>query len=117
VRRFLAIALGGLLVLLLLTAAAVRYDVLDPPSHPDISPAPIGPAGWKVTRRYSLNRVLIIEGECRERARAREIAESIVDVSSEAYDEVLIYVRPPGERLHARRVQWTKAGGYQLLDY
>ena len=117
-RRLLAIVLGGILVLVLLTAAAARYDAFVPPSpNPDITPAALGPPGWKVTRRYSVNRVLIVEGECSDRDRAGDIARGIVDVSSEAYDEVLVYVRAPGERLHARRMQWTKAGGYRSLDY
>lgn len=106
-------------VLLLAAAAASRYDVFVPPArNPEILPAVIGPAEWKVTRRYSVNRVLIVEGECRAaRERAGDIAKSIVDASGEAYDEVLVYVRAPGERLHARRVQWTKALGYRLLDF
>ncbi len=105
-------------VLLLAAATASRYDVFDPPArNPDILPAMIGPAEWKVTRRYSVNRVLIVEGECRDRDSAADIARSIVDRSSEAYDEVLVYVRAPGDRAHARRVQWTKATGYRLLDF
>ncbi len=106
-----------LLALMVLAATAVRYDILEPPPNPDIRPGRIGPSGWKVTRRYSVNRVLIVEGECHDRERATAIAEGIVDVSSEGYDEVLVYVRAPGERMHARRVQWTKASGYRLLDY
>ena len=106
-----------MLVLLLVAATAVRYDLIDPPPNPEILPAPLGPPGWKVTRRYSVSRVLIVEGECRDRDSATEIAKSIVRTSREAYDEVLVYVRAPGESIHARRVQWTKPEGFKLLDF
>lgn len=107
-----------MLGVLLLAATTVGYDMpTPPPPHPDINPATLGMPGWKVTRRVSVNRVLIVEGECLDRERAGEIAKSIVDISSQGYDEVLVYVRAPGERMHARRVQWTNAGGYRVLDY
>lgn len=105
-------------MLLLAAATASRYDVFAPPArNPEILPAMAGPAEWKVTRRYSVNRVLIVEGECRARERAGDIAKSVVDTSGEAYDEVLVYVRAPGDRRHTRRVQWTKATGYRFLAY
>ena len=107
-----------MLVLAVLAATAFRYDLLDLVApNPEIVPPAIAPPGWKVTRRISVNRVLIVEGESRHPEWAAEIARSIVRASSQAYDEVLVYVRAPGERIHARRVQWTNAGGYRVLDY
>jgi hypothetical protein len=115
-RRLLALVFGGV-VLLGAGAAAVAslgyFDPVAPP--PDIRPAPISAADWKETRRYSVLRVLIVEGRTTDRERAVEIATLIARPSSEAYDEVLVYVKTPGD--HTRRVQWTKAGGFKVLDY
>lgn len=103
--------------LLALLVMAAGCDALGPPQpHPEIKPSPIGQPDWRVTRRYSVNRVLVVEGQCRDRERAIEIAKGIVDPVREAYDEVLVYVRPP-DRSRTRRVQWTKKDGFRLLDY
>lgn len=107
-------ALPALVAVLCMAAGC---DAIGPPqAHPEIKPSPIGRPDWRVTRRYSVTRVLIVEGECRDRERALEIAKAIVDPVAEAYDEVLVYVRPP-DRSSTRRVQWTKHDGFRVLDY
>ena len=96
----------------------MSWGVFDPPrANPDIQPAPIRAPDWKETRRYSVNRVLIVKGECPDLERAVAIAKWIVEPSTEAFDEVLVYVTTPGEQARTRRVQWTKEAGYRLLDY
>jgi hypothetical protein len=88
-----------------------------PPPYPAIRPASIGYPGWKVTRRYSAHRVLVVEGECRDREHALAIAQSIVEDVTEAYDEVLVYVRPGGGP-GTRRIQWRKTTGkFETLDF
>lgn len=97
--------------------AISMLGVFEPPiPNPPILPAPVGPADWKETRRYTVNRVLLVEGECPDIERALEIAKSVARPSVEAYDEVLVYVRTP-DRRRTRRVQWMKETGYKLLDY
>lgn len=117
-RFALAAAFGLALVLGAVMLRTAGCDALAPPRpNPDIAPAPIHAPDWKETRRYSVNRVLIVEGECLDPERAVAIAKWIVAPSTEAYDEVLVYVRTPGEPERTRRVQWTKEGGYRVLDY
>jgi DNA polymerase elongation subunit (family B) len=107
---------GCLRRLSILVLAACGCGYPEPPSNPEIKPAPITRGGWTVKRRYTVNRVLVAEVECPDVERAAEIAKSLVEPVTEAYDEVLVYVRPP-DRSYTRRVQWTRKTGYQLLDY
>ena len=114
-RRLAALVFGGVILLGAGAIAVASLGYFDPVApNPDIRPAPLGPADWKETRRISVLRVLIVEGNTTDRERALEIAQTIARPSSEAYDEVLVYVRT-GPR--TRRVQWTKATGYKMLDY
>ena len=117
-RRLLAVTLAGAAALSLILTIGAAYGAFDPPPpNPAIKAGVIGPAGWQVTRRYSYNRVLVIEGECHNRERAREIAAFIVEPVTEAYDEVLIYVRQRGAVSPTTRVQWRKQTGYRLLEF
>ena len=114
-RRLLVIVFGGVVLLGAGVAAIASLGVLDPVAPiPAIRPAPIGPADWKETRRYSVMRVLIVEGNTTDRERAIEIANDIARPATQAYDEVLVFVRTAHG---TRRVQWTKAGGFRILDY
>lgn len=116
--RLIGAAAGAIACFILLIALAAAWGVFDPPAAPPaIRPAPIGPAGWKETRRYSVNRVVIIEGESPYPERAAEIARELIEPGSGRYDEVLVYVRPPGDRSRTWRVQWTKAGGFKVIAY
>ena len=114
-RRLLVLVVGGVILLGAGAAAITSLGVFEPVApNPDIRPAPLGPADWKETRRYSVLRVLIVEGNTASLDRAVEIANMIARPSAEAYDEVLVYLRS-GQK--TRRVQWTKAAGYKVLDY
>ena len=90
------------------------YD--PPPPNPEIKPSPLATPGWTETRRYSANRALIVEVQCEDRDRALGIGQALVRPVEKVYAEVLVYVRPP-DRSWTRRVQWTPAGGFKLLDY
>jgi len=123
-RRLIAAAAGGVASLLVVIALATAWGAFDPPlEHPAIRPAPVGPGGWKETRRYGVNRVVIIEGESTHPERAEDIARGLIEPRSGLYDEVLIYVRPStalrdsGGRTKTWRVQWTEAAGFQVLTY
>ena len=99
-----------------MAAIASSLGVFQPAfPNPTIRP-PFGPMDWKETRRYSVNRVLIVEGVAPDIERALAIAQAIGRPSTEAYDEMAIYVRTP-DRSRTRRVTWTKASGYTLLDF
>jgi hypothetical protein len=100
--------------LALVVAVSCGYD--PPPPNPEIKPSPLTTPGWKEARRYSVSRVLIVEVECADRERAVGIGRAIVQPVTQAYDEVLIYVRPPN-RLWTRRVQWRPGEDFRLLDY
>ena len=108
-----AFLIGTLFVVLL---AAAGCDYPQPPPNPEIKPALISHAGWTVKRRYTVNRVLVVDVECRDPERAVEITEAIAQPAAKAYDEVLVYVRPP-DKSRTRRVQWTAKSGYRILDY
>ena len=71
--------------------------------------------GWTVTRAYSAHHMMIVEVQTDLHAKATSIAAQVVEPLRDHYDEVLIYVREPGQRrddFPARRVQWTKRTGY-----
>lgn len=131
-RRLAIVAAAAVATFGVLLAVANGWGAFDPPTlNPEIRPAPIGPADWKETRRYTVNRVVVIEGESAHPERAPEIARELMEPISGLYDEVLIYVRPstalgagpstpPGTnaaRPRTWRVQWTKAGGFRVLQY
>ena len=117
-RRLSAVLVCGLVIVGALAAVAAGLGVFEPPApNPEIIPAPVGPADWKETRRYSVNRILIIEGTTSDIQRAVDIAKTVARPSPEAYDEVLVYVRTK-DRMKTRRVQWMKGGGdYKVLAY
>lgn len=71
--------------------------------------------GWTVTRSYSAHHMMVVEVETDIPETARQIAAQLVEPLKDRYDEILVYVRRPDARqddLAARRVQWTKRGGY-----
>ena len=116
-RRLSLVLACGIVILGALGAVAAGLGVFEPPApNPQIIPAPVGPADWKETRRYSVNRILIVEGTTHDLERATEIANAIARPSTEAYDEVAVYVRTP-DRSRTRRVTWRKATGFKLLDF
>jgi hypothetical protein len=71
--------------------------------------------GWTITRAYSAHHMMVVEVQTDLEASAMNIAAQLVEPLQASYDEVLVYVRLPGQRsddLAARRVQWTKRAGY-----
>ena len=83
------------------------------------SPAPARRADqWSVTRSRSAHHAMIVDVVAASVGEARTIAASIVEPArTRGYQEILIYVRGPGESGQAaeRRVQWTPDGGYAEL--
>jgi hypothetical protein len=76
--------------------------------------------GWTVTRAYSAHHMMVVEVQTDLGASASAIAAQLVEPVRDHYDEVLIYVRAPGQRtddLAARRIQWTKRAGYVEAIY
>lgn len=124
IRRLAVVAAIAVASFAVVLALADRWGAFDPPAqNPGIRPAPIGAAHWKETRRYGVNRVVVIEGESTNPERALEIARELMEPISGLYDEVLIYVRPStslgasAARPRTWRVQWTKATGFRVLEY
>ena len=71
--------------------------------------------GWTVTRAYSAHHMMVVEVQTDLQANASSIAAQVVEPLRDRYDEVLIYVREPGQQsddFPARRIQWTKRTGY-----
>jgi hypothetical protein len=96
----------------------VRPAVLPPPPPPPRAGTRF--PGWTVTKAYSAHHMMVVEVETDLPDTARQIAAQVVEPLKNRYDEVLIYVRRPGARaadLPARRVQWTRRGGYVETVY
>lgn len=96
------------------------------PGPPAVSPPPPLPRagqqypGWTVTRAYSAHQMMVVEVQTDLQTSASKIAAQLVEPLRDRYDEVLVYVREPGQRsddLAARRIQWTKRTGYVEAVY
>ena len=74
---------------------------------------------WTVTRATSAFGALVIDAEAQQPSLALKIAAEMVEPVRDKYDEILIYIRPPGARAgsEVRRVQWTPGGGYVETTY
>jgi hypothetical protein len=72
---------------------------------------------WAVTNATGAHHALIIEVETDDATRALSIAPDVIAPVRATYEEILIYVRQQGaaDALTARRVQWTRSGGYSEL--
>jgi hypothetical protein len=75
--------------------------------------------GWAVTKATAAHHMMVIEVDAERLDDASGIAIQIVEpVRSSGYEEILIYVRQPGNRVPAvRRIQWTPRGGYVGSTY
>ena len=81
-------------------------------------PAPTERAGsWSVTQKRTAHHALIVDVVARQVHDAVPIAAEIVGPVRHRYDEVLVYVRGPGDRGQpaVRRVQWTRGAGFREL--
>ena len=74
---------------------------------------------WRLLHQYSAHYVLIVKVETDRIEEAGAIARELVDPVKAAYAEAMVYFyRPPTHgQLASARVQWSRAGGYQLLVY
>jgi hypothetical protein len=78
---------------------------------------PRGVEPWSITQTRTAHHALIVDVVAQRVIEAPAIAELIVDPVRHRYEEILVYVRGPGERGEPaeRRVQWTPKGGYAEL--
>jgi len=93
-----------------------------PPPSPPPPPPRAGARypGWTVTRAYAAHYMMVVEVETDRTIDASGIAAQVVEPLKGRYDEVLIYIREPGQRpddLPARRIQWTPRSGYVETVY
>ena len=74
---------------------------------------------WRLLHQYSAHYVLIVKVETDRIEEAEAIARELLDPVKTAYAEAIVYFyRPPTHgKLASARVQWSRAGGYQLLVY
>jgi hypothetical protein len=74
---------------------------------------------WRLLHHYSAHYVLIVKIETDRIDEAAAIARELVEPVKPAYAEAMVYFyRPPTHgQLASARVQWSRAGGYQLLVY
>lgn len=74
---------------------------------------------WRLLHQYSAHYVLIVKIETDRIDEAAAIARELIDPVKAAYAEAMVYFyRPPTHgQLASARVQWSRAGGYQLLVY
>ena len=83
------------------------------------SPAPArrGVEPWSITGTRTAHHALIVDVVAQQVSEATAIASAIVEPVRHRYEEILVYVRGPGEHgLPAeRRVQWTPRAGYAEL--
>jgi len=88
-----------------------------PSGPPPVSP-PSG-QGWTVVHQLSAHHILVLEVETDRLDQAKAIAQQLAEPVKPRYSEILIYFYRPGRRgtLAPRRVQWTPAGGYVVVDY
>ena len=82
-----------------------------------VSLGPAAPPRWRITQRVAAHRALVVEVEARHAEDALTIARSIAEPERGRYDEVLVFINPPGRRDMLRRVQWTPSGGYVETVY
>jgi hypothetical protein len=125
---FGAVWLVVLAALAFAVASASRPNAADIGTISNLVPPPAPPPpragtrypGWTVTRAYSAHHMMVVEVEAAPALEARGIAAQIVEPLKNRYDEVLIYLRDPGQgatELAARRIRWTKREGYVEANY
>ena len=99
-----------------------RTERPKPPPPPPPPPPRAGDRypGWTVTSAYSAHYAMVVEVETERPGTALQIAAQVVEPIKDRYEEVLLYVRTPDAPagdLPARRVQWTRQGGYKEIIY
>ena len=73
---------------------------------------------WRTLSQESHFDVLVVRVEAFDVRDAEDIARRFV-AGQPAFSEILVYVRPEtsGARSRIRRVQWTRAAGFDTLDF
>jgi hypothetical protein len=74
---------------------------------------------WTATSAQSAMGALVVHVEAVDVSQAPQIARSIVEPRRARFDDVLVYVYRVGRGhdLAARRVEWTRRGGYEEIVY
>jgi hypothetical protein len=84
------------------------------------TPSPFGThEPWVVIHATSARRAMVIDVEADKPDDALNIATELVKPLREKYEDVLIYVRPIGNPVHAvtRRIEWTPREGFVATSY
>ena len=73
---------------------------------------------WRTLSQESHFDVLVVRVEAFDVRDAEDIARRFV-AGQPAFSEILVYVRPEtsGAQSRIRRVQWTRAAGFAMLDF
>lgn len=106
-----------------LAAADCRQERALPSPPPtlrnELAPAPPQPSAfaWRLTGASSAHRALVLEVETTRPVEGMMIAQQLVPLYQDRFDEVLVYVFEPDvrPRLATLRVQWTRTHGYRML--
>ncbi len=74
---------------------------------------------WRTLKHESHFDVLVVEIQALDVRDAEEIARRFVAQKRGEFTEVLLYVHPEraSDRSEVRRVQWTRDGGFSILDF
>jgi hypothetical protein len=100
--------LGGAIWLVAIWLLAIGLESPAPPRR--VEP-------WSITQTRTAHHAFIVDVVAQQVTQAPAIARLIVEPVRHRYEEILIYVRGPGERGQPaeRRVQWTPKEGYREL--
>jgi len=74
---------------------------------------------WEITDMATAHGAFVIEVEADDPTRTDEIARSLIEPIKDDYEEILVYVNQRGDdsELPARRMQWTRGGGYVEMAF
>lgn len=89
------------------------------PKNPLVRPQPKPSAfGWTLVKAASAHTAMVLEVETSRPWEAVAIAQQLTEPYKDRFDEVLVFFFVPEAepRLAVRRVQWTRANGYQTLE-
>lgn len=119
--------LSGLAIFIAIVVIGVEVYVrvlpdAAPPPPPGVSIVPPAPDpsafGWRLTAAMSAHRALVLEVETARPGDALLIAQQLVPLYSDRFDEVLLFFFEPDvqPRRATLRVQWTRSHGYVTLE-
>ena len=73
---------------------------------------------WRTLNHQSHLEALVVEVEAQDVRDAVAIAERVVaDPTATEFSEILVYVAQPSPDSRIRRVQWTRGGRFETLDF